>query len=123
MLSVQSGESDEVKLLMHSSSLHLLELKAISRALANLGELTKTQLQTVRAKESRASKANQHKQRRQSLTHAFVLCCGSLQRKKRLDGVNLQYESILYEKTHLQKEIAIARDFKSDNRKRARKRK
>lgn len=36
-----------------------------------------------------------------------------LTRKKRLDVVNLQFESTLYEQTHLQKEIAIARDFKS----------
>lgn len=34
-------------------------------------------------------------------------------RKKRLDAVNLQLESTLYEHTHLQKEIAIARDFRS----------
>jgi hypothetical protein len=34
-------------------------------------------------------------------------------RKKRLDRVNLAHESILYEQAHFQREIAIARDFRS----------
>lgn len=40
----------------------------------------------------------------------MTVCCP--QRKKRLDVVTLQYESILYEQAHFKKEIAIARDFK-----------
>jgi len=74
---VETLDRDE---LVKRCYLLFLELKGSARAMGQLGEITKQQLQ---------------------------------ERKQRLDAVNLQYESILYERAHFLKQIAGAKSFVS----------